>query len=475
VIRAVIRFIDERTGSAPLLRKMLRYAFPDHWSFLFGEIALYSFVVLVGTGVFLTLFFEPSLARTTYEGPYDPLRGVQVSLAYDSALRLSFDVNGGLLMRQTHHWAALVFVAAIAVHLMRIFFTGAFRKPRDLNYYIGLTMLILAFVEGFAGYSLLDDLLSGMGLAIAYAATLSIPVIGGDVGFLIWGEQFPGAEDFISRLFIAHVLIFPVILGGLIGIHLLLIALPHHTHFRGGGATERNVVGTPTWPGYALRSLGLLFATAGVLFLLGGLIQVNPVWQYGQFELYDGTNGAQPDWYMGWLIGALRLMPPIEPSPFGYTLFPNPFFGGLLVPTVLFGLLYLWPTIERRVTGDRAIHNLLDRPRDNPWRTAVGAAVFTFIALIFLAGSADRVFVTFGIDYGTQVWIFRVAVFVLPAIAYLLTKRICEELRETNWHPLRGPAGPTVTRTSSGGFRRATAAGETQVSGSRRQAGSDSA
>ena len=452
MIRAAIRFIDERTGSAPLLRKALRYAFPDHWTFLFGEIALYSFVVLVATGIFLTLFFEPSLARTTYDGTYAPLRGVEVSLAYDSALRLSFDVNGGLLMRQTHHWAALVFVAAISVHLMRIFFTGAFRKPRDLNYYIGLTMLVLALIEGFAGYSLLDDLLSGMGLAIAYATTLSIPLIGGDVSFLIWGDQFPGSEDFISRLFIVHVLILPVIIGGLIAVHLLMIALPHHTQFRGGGATERNVVGTPMWPGYALRSLGLLFATAGALFLLGGLIQVNPIWQWGQYEIYDGTNGAQPDWYMGWLIGALRIMPPIEPSLFGYTLFPNQFFGGLLVPSLVFGLLYMWPSIERRVTGDRAVHNLLDRPRDNPSRTAVGAALFTFITLIFLAGAADRIFVSFGIDYGTQVWIFRVAVFVLPAAVYLLTRRICEELRESNWHPLREPP-VVVARGESGGFQ----------------------
>jgi ubiquinol-cytochrome c reductase cytochrome b subunit len=469
MIRRAIEWLDERTGSAPLLRKALRYAFPDHWSFLFGEIALYSFVVLVGTGVFLTLFFEPSLARTTYEGTYDPLRGTEVSLAYDSALRLSFDVNAGLLMRQTHHWAALVFVASIATHLMRIFFTGAFRKPRDLNYYVGLTMLVLALVEGFAGYSLLDDLLSGMGLVIAYAATLSIPVIGGDVGFLIWGDQFPGSDDFISRLFIAHVLILPVIIGALIAIHLTLIALPHHSQFRGQGATERNVVGTPMWPGYALRSLGLLFATAGALFLLGGLVQVNPIWQWGPYEIYDGTNGAQPDWYMGWLIGALRIMPPIEPTIAGYTIFPNPFFGGLLVPGVVFSFLYMWPHIERRVTGDRAAHNLLDRPRDNPWRTAIGAALFTFITLIFLAGAADRIFVSFGIDYETQVWIFRVAVFVLPALVYFLTKRICEELRDSNWHPLREPPA-VVTRAASGGFGGEGAGARGRARGGRGQA-----
>jgi ubiquinol-cytochrome c reductase cytochrome b subunit len=249
------------------------------------------------------------------------------------------------------------------------------------------------------------------------------------------------------------VLILPVIIGGLIAVHLLMIALPHHSQFRGGGATERNVVGTPMWPGYALRSVGLLFATAGVLFLLGGLVQINPIWQWGQFELQDGTNGVQPDWYMGWLIGALRIMPPIEPVLFDYTIFPNPFFGGLLVPSVVFGLLYMWPSLERRITGDRAAHHLLDRPRDNPWRTAVGAAMLTFIVLIFLAASADRVFVSFGIDYGTQVWIFRVAVIVLPAIVYLLTKRICEELAAYDWHPLRSPPGTEVTRTRTGGFR----------------------
>ncbi len=452
MIRKAVRFIDERTGSASFLGKALRYVFPDHWSFLLGEIALYSFVILVITGVFLTLFFEPSLAQTTYHGSYAPLEGQHVSKAYASAVRLSFDVKAGLLMRQTHHWAALVFVAAIVVHLMRVFFTGGFRKPRDLNYYIGLTMLTLALVEGFAGYSLADDLLSGMGLAIAYAVALAIPLVGAPLAFLIWGGQFPGSSDFLSRFYIAHVLILPIAIGVLISVHLLLIALPKHTQFRGAGRTEHNVIGTPMWPGYALRAGGLFLATAGVLFALGGLVQINPIWQTGPFEPWLGTNGVQPDWYMGWLIGALRLMPGFEPHVFGYTIFPNPFFGGILLPSIVFGLLYLWPTIERRKTGDHHAHHLLDRPRDNPWRTATGAAVFSFIALIFLAAASDRIFVSFGIPYTGQVWFFRIAVFVVPVIVYRLTKLICEELRDSDAHPLRGSATREVKRQQGGGF-----------------------
>jgi ubiquinol-cytochrome c reductase cytochrome b subunit len=335
---------------------------------------------------------------------------------------------------------------------MRIFFTGAFRKPRDLNYYLGVTMLTLALVEGFAGYSMADDLLSGMGLAIAYGVVLSVPVIGSALGVLIWDGQFPGGTDFLSRLFIAHVFIFPALIGALIALHLTLIALPKHTQFKGPEEAEDNVVGTPMWPGYALRSIGLLLATSGVLLLLGGLVQINPIWQWGPYETYQATNGAQPDWYMGWLIGALRIMPPIEPTVGGFTLAGNPFFGGALLPLAVFALMYAWPAIERRKTGDHAAHHLLDRPRDAPWRTAVGAATFTFIVLIFLAGSADRIFVSFGIEYTAQVTFFRIAVFVLPTIVYFFTRRICEELRDSDWHPLRGSGDEIVARAEDGGF-----------------------
>ena len=443
--------IESRTGAAGPIRKALRYVFPDHWSFLLGEIALYSFVILIGTGVFLALFFEPSTSTSIYQGSYVPLQGAEVSDAYRSALDLSFNVDGGLLFRQTHHWAALVFVAAISIHLMRVFFTGAFRKPRDINWYVGLTMLTLALLEGFAGYSLLDDLLSGMGLAIAYAVAMAIPLVGGPLAFLVWDGEFPGGSDFISRLFIGHVFILPILIATLLALHLALVARPHHTQFRGPGRREGNVVGSPMWPAYALRSLGLLFCTLAVLFALGGLVQINPIWQWGPFEPYNGTNGAQPDWYMGWLIGALRIMPPIEPSIAGYTLAPNPFFGGVLFPGLVFGLMYAWPALERRVSGDYRAHHLLDRPRDKPRRTGAGVAVFGLIVLVFLAGASDRAFVTFGIDYGVQVWIFRGLVLFGPPALYWLTVRICRELSRSDLHPIAPPADYDPAATPANG------------------------
>jgi ubiquinol-cytochrome c reductase cytochrome b subunit len=431
VIRRTVRFLDERSGLAPALKKSLRYLFPDHWSFMLGEVALYSFVVLVATGIYLTFFFEPSLAKTTYDGAYAPLRGLEMSDAYRSALDISFDVKAGLLIRQTHHWAADVFLAAIVIHLMRVFFTGAFRKPRELTYVIGVIMLFTALLEGYVGYSMVDDLLSGAGLAIGYSVAASLPVIGGNLALLLWGAPFPGDPSFESRMYIVHVFILPVLIAVLLTAHLALVAARHHTQFRDKPrATNRRVIGIPTFPGYAPRSLGLLAGTAGVLFLLGGLIQINPIWLWGPYHLADGTNGAQPDWYLGWLIGALRLVPSFDVTIGDYTLVPNPFWGGVLFPGVVVLALLFWPVLERRRTGDRGVHNLLDRPRDAPTRTAIGAAVFAWVFLIFFAGSADRVYLFLGWSYEAQIWVYRVLVFVLPVAIFIGVRKVCRELLE---------------------------------------------
>jgi ubiquinol-cytochrome c reductase cytochrome b subunit len=436
VIRGVVRYLDQRSGTAPFLRKALRYVFPDHWSFLLGEVALYCFVLLVATGIYLTLFFDDSRSQTVYHGSYAPLRGDTMSHAYESVVHLSFDVKAGLLMRQTHHWAANVFIAAIVLHVLRVFFTGAFRKPRDLTYLIGLTMLFTAILEGYLGYSLVDDLLSGMGLAIGYSVAISIPIIGPYLAVLVWGAPFPGSSVFLPRMFITHVLIIPLLIAGLLALHLTLVAARHHTQFRESAeTTERHVVGVPTYPGQTPRSLGLMFSVFAVLFLLGGLVQINPIWLWGPYHVGDSTNGAQPDWYLGWLIGALRLVPGFDLTVGSYTLVPNPFWGGALFPLVVFLVLALWPWAERKTSGDTAFHNLLDRPRDNPIRTALGLAVLTWVFLVFMSGSADRVTVWLGISYTAQIWVYRFAVWVVPVIVFFVTRRVCREL--TAWERIQ--------------------------------------
>jgi len=432
MIRGAVRFLDQRSGTAPFIRKALRYVFPDHWSFLLGEVALYSFVVLVGTGVYLTFFFEPSVHQVIYQGPYLPLRGAHMSEAYRSVVHMSFEVKSGLLMRQTHHWAADVFVAAIVLHMLRVFFTGAFRKPRDVTYYIGLSMLGLALLEGYLGYSLVDDLLSGMGLAIGYSVALSIPFIGAEIAQLVWGGPFPGIPQFWSRMYIGHVLLLPLAIGALLGLHLFLVAARHHTQFRRKRESQRKVVGVPTFPGQTPRSLGLFFSVTGLLFLLGGLVQINPVWLWGPYHVDHATNAAQPDWYLGWLIGALRMIPSFDVTIGNYTLIPNPFWGGVLFPLIVFGILFAWPALERRFTGDYGFHNLLDRPRDAPVRTAAGAALFTWVFVIFLAGASDRVFVLLGLSYRWQIDVYRVLVFAGPVVAFFLTKRVCGELQKSD-------------------------------------------
>jgi ubiquinol-cytochrome c reductase cytochrome b subunit len=446
----ISRSAEQRLGAAEGIKAALRYVFPDHWSFLLGEIALYAFVVLVGTGIFLTFFYEPGDTQVVYHGSYALLYGQQMSEAYRSVLNLSTTVPAGLLMRQVHHWAADVFVAAIVLHLIRIFFTGAYRKPRDFNYYIGLLMLMLAILEGFAGYSLVDDLLSGMGLAIAYAVALSIPFIGAQLAYLVFDGPFPGSSSFLPRLEIVHVLLIPAALAVLITMHLAMIMRQHHSQFPGPGRRERNVVGTPMWPAYALRSVGLLLAVAGILFLVGGLIQINPIWQWGPYHPYLSENGAQPDWYIGWLIGALRLMPNFEPAIGNHTIIPNPFWGGAFFPLVVFAVMFAWPSIERRVTGDRLRHDLLERPRDRPIRTAIGAAFLSWVVIIFAIGSTDRLFFRLDISYKAQIHFWRVGVWVLPIVIFFITRSACRSLQRSGAHPLRAWQGEVIERSPDG-------------------------
>ncbi len=427
ITRRVARWLDERVGAAGFARTLLGKVFPDHWSFMIGELALYCFTVLVVTGVYLTFFFDPSQKEVVYSGSYTPLQGVHMTDAYRSALDLSFDVRAGLVMRQIHHWAALLFVATIVVHLMRVFFTGAFRRPRELNWIIGCTLLVLAIFNGFAGYSLLDDQLSGTGLRIAYSIAISIPLAGTWLTSLVFGGEFPG-PDIITRLYVIHILLVPAVIAVLIGAHLAIIVRQKHTQFAGPGRTEDNVVGERMWPNYAAKALGLFFLTAAVLALLGGVAQVNPIWLYGPFDPAEVSSASQPDWYVGWLDGALRVMPGWEIRAFGFEV-PNPFFPGVLLAGVTFTLLYLWPFLEARISGDRALHHLCDRPRDRPLRTALGVATLTFYGILTFAAASDVLSTTFGLSVNFVLWSFRILLFVAPPIAAFAAYRLCQELQ----------------------------------------------
>lgn len=441
-----VRALDDRLAGASWVRATLHKAFPNHWSFLMGEIALYSFVVLVGTGIFLSFFFEPSLAETTYLGSYGPLEGVEVSRAYASVLELSFDVRLGLVMRQTHHWAALIFVGSLAVHLGRVFFTGAFRRPRELNWAVGLTLLLLVMANGFFGYTLLDDLLSGTGLAIAYAIGESIPVVGSWLTFAFFGGEFP-AEASVRRMFVMHVFVLPVAIAGLIGVHMAILWRQKHTQFPGGGRTETNVVGSRLWPTYAAKSVSFFLLVAGVTVLLGGLVQINPVWLWGPFDPAAVTTAAQPDFYVGWLDGALRLFPAWEIRAFGHTVSPV-FWPGVVMPALFFAVLYAWPFLERRVTGDREEHHLLDRPRHRPVRTALGVAGYVYVAVLVVAGGADVLAVQAGWSVQVTFWVLRALVVVLPLVMGLVAWRWCHDLAAGERD---GAAGAPAVDAGAGG------------------------
>jgi ubiquinol-cytochrome c reductase cytochrome b subunit len=444
-------WLDERLGTTSFARRALRTVFPDHWSFLLGEIALGCLVVLVVTGVFLTFFYTPDTRGVTYQGPYPPLRGEQVSAAYNSVLRLSFEVRAGLLMRQTHHWATLVLVAAIVVHLCRVFFTRAFRRPRELNWVIGVVLLLLAMAEGLTGYWLPDDLLSGVSIHIGYSVLFAIPVIGTWVAYLFFGGEFP-APDMISRFYVFHVMLLPALLLGLVGLHLAIVALQKHTQFPGPGRTERNVVGKRFWPQHAFKSVSLLLLVAAACAGLGGLAQINPIWQNGPFKPANVTSPAQPDWYLGWVDGLLRLSGPWSFKVFGYTVSEN-FWPAILFPAVAFGILTLWPWIERRFTGDRAAHHLLDRPRDAPAHTATGLAGLVLFFVPFLAGGNDILAVLLNVSVETVTRILRYALFIAPPLTWLVAFWVCRSLRTTRVHPVTPTAGVRLRRTASGGYQ----------------------
>ena len=422
--------IDTRYHPAAALRRQFNKVFPTHWSFLLGEIALYSFIILLLSGVYLTLFFDPSMAEVIYRGVYQPLNGVQMSRAYESALDISFEVRGGLFVRQLHHWAALMFAASIMVHLARIFFTGAFRRPREANWVIGSLLLILAMFEGYFGYSLPDDLLSGIGLRAALSSiTLGMPVIGTWLHWALFGGDFPGTI-LIPRLYALHILLIPGIILALIGVHMALVWFQKHTQFPGPGRTETNVVGVRVLPVFAIKSGAFFAMITGILGLMGGLLQINAIWNLGPYRPSQVSAGSQPDFYMMWTEGLARLWPAWEFYFWGHTV-PGPVGVALIMGTV-FILLMVYPFLEKKFTGDYAHHNLLQRPRDAPVRTAIGAMAISFYMVLTLAAMNDIIAWKFHISLNATTWIGRIGMVVLPPLIFFATYRWCIGLQRSD-------------------------------------------
>ncbi|WP_077041954.1 cytochrome b [Rhodococcus sp. MTM3W5.2] len=423
--------MDSRYHLAAGMRRQINKVFPTHWSFMLGEIALYSFVILLISGVYLTLFFDPSMAEVVYDGAYQPLRGVEMSRAYATTLDISFEVRGGLFVRQIHHWAALMFAASIIVHLLRIFFTGAFRRPREANWVIGCLLLILAMFEGFFGYSLPDDLLSGTGLRAALSGiTLSVPVVGTWLQWLIFDGDFPG-QLIIPRLYVAHVLLLPGIILALIGAHLALVWYQKHTQFPGPGRTEQNVVGVRILPVFAMKGGAFFAFTFGILALMGGLLQINPIWNLGPYNPSQVSAGVQPDIYMMWTDGMARLWPAWEIYLWGTYTIPAVFAVAIIMGLV-FTVLIAYPWIEKKFTKDDAHHNLLQRPRDVPVRTSLGAMALMFYAILTIMCINDIIAYKFDISINATTWMGRIGIIVLPPLAYFFTYRFCLGLQRSD-------------------------------------------
>ncbi|GAA2070754.1 cytochrome bc complex cytochrome b subunit [Aeromicrobium halocynthiae] len=447
-----VGWLDDRLGLAGVAKKNLRKVFPEHWSFMLGEIALWSFVVLLVSGVFLTFWYQPSMAEVVYDGSYAPMRGLEMSEAYASTLHISFDIRGGLLMRQIHHWAAALFIGAMLAHMLRVFFTGAYRKPRELNWLIGIGLLSLGIIEGFAGYSLPDDLLSGTGLRIAEGMILSVPVVGSYLSFFMFGGEFPG-DVIIPRLYMAHILLIPALILGLIAAHMLLLVYHKHTQWPGPGRTEKNVVGYPMFPVYAAKAGGFFFVVFGFTALMGALFQINAVWVYGPYNPAEVTAGSQPDWYMGFAEGLLRLMPNWESTILGWTFSWNVMIPGLGGMAFLFTALGVWPFVERWITGDEREHHLLERPRNAPTRTAFGVAGITWFGLAWIAGGNDIIATQFGLDVYAMIRFLQVAIIVGPILAFVITRRICIGLqRQDRDKVLHGYETGIIERTPDGGY-----------------------
>ncbi|QSG13242.1 Cytochrome b subunit of the bc complex [Halapricum desulfuricans] len=407
-------------------------AFPAEDSFLLGEIALFCFVMLALTGIFLGFFFEPSTSATTYEGSVAKFQGEELPAAFASVLQITYDVPFGMFIRRFHHWAAHLFVASIGLHMLRVFFTGSYRNPREPNWIVGTGLAILAIGAAYTGYALPFDEFAATATGIGFNVTTSIPVVGDFLANIVFGGSFPSSAT-IPRLYFLHVLVIPVLIVALLAVHMLILIRQKHTESQredtvapaaasdGGDRTvdredDTVVVGLPAFPNQAAVSAVVFFLTLATLSLLAGFLPVHNIAAYGPNNPAGTPDLIMPDWFLMWLYGFLKLLP----SWLSFTIpivgihVSAEFIGGLGIPALIFLIIFAWPFIDRE---DEPVHFTAD-PLNRPWQTSVGVSAVVFIMLASLGGMNNLAARATGLSTGTLNPLLLAALIVGPILAF---------------------------------------------------------
>lgn len=442
--------LDERTEPPAVVRRWRARVFPDHWSFRLAQVAVASFVVCAVTGVLLSFGYEPSVAPVTYDGPYEPLQGTEMSRALDSTLALSFEVPGGLLARQVHSWSASLMVAAVMLHVLRIFFSGGFRRPRRLAWLGWFGVLFAAMTAGLTGHVLTDDMLSGNTLAVTDGLLKSVPVIGAWLAQLVFGGHSPTGA--IATFHPLHVYVLPAAIVGLLAALAVLGARHGPAQYPGPGRTEGNVVGRPLRVA-VVKAAGLFLVVLAVLVAMGATMSVNPVWSYGPADPGNAARESGALWYLAFLDGAQVLVPP----GWELVLFDRTWVVALLAPLGVVGLFFAvamaYPFLEGWLTRDRREHHLLTRPRNAPTRTGVGVAGVVFYGVLWAAAGSATIARAFSLGVEDVVRALQLALVIGPVVAFFVTRLVCLGLAERDLEVVRkGRETGRVVRLPDGGY-----------------------
>ena len=372
-------WIEERLELEKFARRYLKKAFPTHPTFLCGEMALFSFVMLVITGIFLGLSYEPSVREVNLFGRFVPA-------AYASVVKIDLS-SFGLITRRVHHWSAMLMIASVLLHLMRVYFTGCYKNPREINWIIGLILFGATFFASFTGYLLPYSEFSVTATSIGYYIAKSIPWLGNWISRLIFCGSFP-ADETIPRFFFMHVMLIPLTLITLIAIHMVILVKqkhsePRHNLSRPESRGGKRLIGIPLWPNQVLISFCFFFFMAFVIFFIAVLLPANPVENYGPPG--PGTPIMRPDWYFLAIYGLLKLIPGTLHFDLLGAKITSETVGGVFFPGLAAILLIVLPFIDRRSKPQY----YMDNPLDHPFRTSIGIMGLSLSAMLVLAGYID--------------------------------------------------------------------------------------